>query len=505
MKSKMRSTFVSMVLSGVMMATLAAPVKPVEAAAINGWEVTPLANISEAGKTPEQVLVESLLGGGVTVSNVEYKGSGQSAGTFKTTNDVIGFQDGIILSSGKVQNVIGPNVQDAMTDVNNLPGDSDLNSLIPGYPTFDATVLEFDFIPDKENISFQYVFGSDEYNEYTHSSYNDVFGFYLNGTNVAKLDNSNTIVSINSINGGEPFGTNANNPLYFRNNDPSDGSPKINTEMDGLTVVLSVYAPVKAQQVNHIKLAIADAGDRSLDSNVFIKAKSITDKENTPPVATADSSSTNEGVPVSVDVLVNDFDADGDQLMVTNVSGAVNGTTTIGPNGSAVIYTPNAGFSGTDSFTYTISDGKGATASALVTVNTGATKKQSGSMKGGGSFTSENDQQVNFNYEMYSLDVPAPYTMEIKWSDQVFKLSKLNTLDLIKSGSGTGTNNYAKGTGTGAINGVGGATIEFLFTDTNVKGNDFAQILVKDVNGDIVLSTSGTVTTGDNSAYFWSF
>jgi hypothetical protein len=83
----------------------------------------------------------------------------------------------------------------------------------------------------------------------------------------------------------------AHNSAYYIDNDIETGHAHLNTEMDGLTKVLYVEAPVNKGQVNHIKLAIADAGDRAFDSNVFIKAGSFTDKpapkEDNPPVVTA--------------------------------------------------------------------------------------------------------------------------------------------------------------------------------------------------------------------------
>ncbi|MGH9836065.1 MAG: choice-of-anchor L domain-containing protein [Blastocatellia bacterium] len=66
--------------------------------------------------------------------------------------------------------------------------------------------------------------------------------------------------------GGNPFGTNPTNPQFYINNDLEDGGATINTEMDGLTVVLSVQAQVVSGQLNHIKLAIADASDDEFDS-----------------------------------------------------------------------------------------------------------------------------------------------------------------------------------------------------------------------------------------------
>lgn len=60
-----------------------------------------------------------------------------------------------------------------------------LNALIPGYTTNDATILSFDFQSNGDAAYFNYIFGSDEYNEYVGSTFNDVFGFFFNGVNVA--------------------------------------------------------------------------------------------------------------------------------------------------------------------------------------------------------------------------------------------------------------------------------------------------------------------------------
>lgn len=229
------------------------------------------------GFTPTD-LVNNLLGGGVTVSNVKFTGSNVSAGTFTGGTDIIGFDGGIILSSGDIKNVIGPNVMDGISQANGVLGDPDLDKLIPGYSTHDAAVLEFDFVPVTNQLQFKYVFGSDEYNYFVNSQYNDVFGFFVNGNNVALIPGTNTPVSINNVNCGNPFdGANncaaGKNPGYYRNNDI--GSVSIYTEMDGLTTVLTATANVNAGKTNHIKLAIADAGDYVLDSHVLIQAGSF--------------------------------------------------------------------------------------------------------------------------------------------------------------------------------------------------------------------------------------
>jgi hypothetical protein len=223
-------------------------------------------------------LVNQLLGGGLSVSNVSFVGANCAAGSFSGGDTIIGFESGIILSSGDILGVVGPNTVEDWYVVNALPGDADLDKLIPGYHTEDATVLEFDFVPNTSVLSFDYVFGSEEYNEYVNDVYNDVFGFFVNGVNMALIPGTTMPVSINNVNNGNQssYGTNASNPEYYRNNDLKNGGGSIDTQLDGLTVVLSLKANVNAGVTNHIKLAIADAGDPQYDSDVFIRAHSLT-------------------------------------------------------------------------------------------------------------------------------------------------------------------------------------------------------------------------------------
>lgn len=87
---------------------------------------------------------------------------------------------------------------------------------------------------------------------------------------------------------------------------------------------------------------------------------------NQPPVANNDVATTTAGVPITINVLANDSDPNGDSLTITGVSNFVGGTASI--SGSSVVFTPNAGFVGAGSFSYTISDGRGGTATANVSV-----------------------------------------------------------------------------------------------------------------------------------------
>jgi len=92
----------------------------------------------------------------------------------------------------------------------------------------------------------------------------------------------------------------------------------------------------------------------------------IVDAVNDNPEAIADSVNSSEDTPVTIDVLANDSDPDGDSFLIDSVSQAENGDVTI--NGSKVIYTPDSNFNGTDTFSYTVSDNKGVTDTATVTI-----------------------------------------------------------------------------------------------------------------------------------------
>lgn len=88
---------------------------------------------------------------------------------------------------------------------------------------------------------------------------------------------------------------------------------------------------------------------------------------NGPPDAQDDAATTRIATPVVVNVLANDRDPDGDPITVTQVGTPANGTAVLGTAGN-VTYTPRAGFVGTDTFTYRISDGRGGSDEARVTV-----------------------------------------------------------------------------------------------------------------------------------------
>jgi hypothetical protein len=316
-------------------------------------------NLNTAGVTAEsmaQALVGS--GGGVTISDAVFTGAKVSAGTFSGGADIIGFESGIILSTGNIASVAGPNNAEDSSTINSSDpssGDADLTALATGEgqtgTTYDAAVLTFSFVPNGDHVYFDFVFASEEYPEYVHSDYNDVFAFYVNGTNCALVNDQP--VSINTINNANPKESAVTRPpnvavnpeLYIDNSPSTDGSSPRNTQMDGLTRVLTCAAPVNRGVENTLKLAIADTGDSKYDSNVFIRAGSLTTIEPTatpilptvtpvpptpvPPAATpvatvVTKTNTIGDVHISTpDGLIYDFQEVGDYILTQSSSGDV--------------------------------------------------------------------------------------------------------------------------------------------------------------------------------------
>src|SRR5439155_10656456 len=96
------------------------------------------------------------------------------------------------------------------------------------------------------------------------------------GTNSALVPGTTDPVAVNTINNGNDVGGDpaTHHPELFRDN--VNPSPSIDSQMDGLTTVLTCNATVNAGVTNHMKLAIADATDTAFDSAVFIESGSLT-------------------------------------------------------------------------------------------------------------------------------------------------------------------------------------------------------------------------------------
>ncbi len=227
--------------------------------------------------TPTQLVEQVLVGSGVKISNVTFTGNpNQRARFFATPNVNLGLTEGILLSTGEARTSVpmgpqGPNTPQLVSTAYNGAGDNALQSILGSTITLaDAAVLEFDFIPRSDTISFRYIFASDEYPDYINTSYNDVFALILNGVNtplapvnIAKLPNG-LPVTINNVN-------HLTNSQYYRSN----ASNNINLKYNGLTVLLKATHTVVCGFKYHLKIAIADGADATIDSGIFLEAKSL--------------------------------------------------------------------------------------------------------------------------------------------------------------------------------------------------------------------------------------
>ncbi|WP_205957835.1 Hint domain-containing protein [Paracoccus salipaludis] len=329
-------------------------------------------------------LAENMFGEGVELVSATYSGDPESKGIYTSgeavSPGVVPSDSGIILSSGRASdfthdtgsgdaNQGGGFGSDAAGGVD---GNSELNAAA-GLPTFDGAILEATFIPDGPVLTMQLVFSSDEYPEYANTNFNDAVRIIVNGQ-VAQLAIGTGEVSIDNITQGgtnvdnEPI-TPSNENLYL-NNSGSD----YNTEMDGLTVTLTMKAPVIPGEENTIWIGIADAGDAQYDSNLMIVADSV----QTAVIANNDTVQARPNSSVDLDVLANDTGPQGATLYITQINGQdvvagdsvtlVSGTVvTLNPDGTLSFDTSNS--LGEETITYQISNENGTTDTAFVTVD----------------------------------------------------------------------------------------------------------------------------------------
>lgn len=233
------------------------------------------------GETDPIILVSNVLigkGQNIKVSNINYTGYSRASGFFENGNATrLKMEAGIILSSGVAIGAKGPNNDKGKTSVDvgsNMPGSALLDKFATG-KTFDAVILQFDFIPQTEQIVFNYIFASEEYLEYVDLNYSDIFGFFISGPgisgeqNVALVPNTSLPVCIDNIN-------HLRNTQYFVNNPPGEKT----LQADGFTKSLTASLNLIPCQTYTIKLAVADVSDRLLDTYVFIESGSFKHKTN---------------------------------------------------------------------------------------------------------------------------------------------------------------------------------------------------------------------------------
>ncbi len=231
-----------------------------------------------------QQLVENVLinnSGCATVSGFSVSGGNFPAGLSYAKFDYSGtdfpFSEGIVLSTGRASNTQGPNNTLSDDDVSGWGTDSDLNAIFGN--TINATVLEFDFTPVTDFISFEYLFASEEYqiNDPNTCVFSDVFAFLIrpiggNYTNIAVIPGTQIPVEVTTVRPEIPGACAAENEIYFGSFNNSSYQP---INFNGMTTVLKAESNVIANTQYHIKLVIADHFNARFDSAVFLKANSF--------------------------------------------------------------------------------------------------------------------------------------------------------------------------------------------------------------------------------------
>lgn len=227
-----------------------------------------------------QQLVDALVSGSCAqVSNVSINGwtggsGGPSFGYFTANGSGFPFNNGIVLSTGFAASAPGPNNSLLSQGNNAWGGDQDLEIALGVSGTINATILEFDFVPLTNHISFDYIFASEQYltsiTSQNQCNYTDGFAFLLKEVgqnqyqNLAVVPGTNIPVKVNTVRG--PGVCPEANEEYFGGFNPSNSPINFN----GQTVILTAQADVVAGTAYHIKLVVADQGNALYDSAIFL-------------------------------------------------------------------------------------------------------------------------------------------------------------------------------------------------------------------------------------------
>ena len=235
---------------------------------------------TSAGRTAEDVVRSMLVGDGVSVSNVKFNNcttvldanTGGQLGFFTNnpaTFPTLSFSSGLIIATGDVQNALGPNDDDGSEiSISNSMSCPELQALVSDELWYPA-VLEFDFLTTSDQVTFNYMFASEEYPEFVGLGYNDVFGFFVTDlttnqtTNVARIPNTTLPVSIDNV----------NDYSYSQYYHDTEYSSYI--QYDACVGPLSATFSVVPCRLYHMKLAISNAGDDLFGSAVFIEGQSF--------------------------------------------------------------------------------------------------------------------------------------------------------------------------------------------------------------------------------------
>ncbi|MDT8415198.1 MAG: choice-of-anchor L domain-containing protein [Flavobacteriaceae bacterium] len=260
----------------------------------------------------EDVLVNSNC---ASVSNVQavsgdFGDGSLSYGFFERNGSDFPFENGIVLSTGKATSAVGPNDSVLSETASGWVGDPDLETALGVRNTTNATLLEFDFTPVANRISFDYLFASEEYNSPRPCDFSDGFAFLLKRVgvdepfqNLAVVPNTNIPVKVTTVHPDFPgaFGCPAENEAFFGRLNGVVSPINFN----GQTAVLTASADVIPNVTYRIKLVIADETNALFDSAIFIAGGSFSIETDLGPDRTlANGNAVCEGETLTLDASI---------------------------------------------------------------------------------------------------------------------------------------------------------------------------------------------------------
>lgn len=196
-----------------------------------------------------------------SVFNIQVDCDSRAFGYFLSDTNTLEINQGLVLSTGELCSLIGPNIGEGSNDTLGYISQSNWYNTLDKY---DVCIVEFDYITLKDSVKFNFQFGSDEYPEFVNSEFKDFFEVYLSGNefqepkNIAKINS--LYISINSVN------SSVNSDIYIDNT-----SNYLNIEFDGLTKKIAVKEKITPNLTYHLAFVIGDDGDAVYDTGVFIE------------------------------------------------------------------------------------------------------------------------------------------------------------------------------------------------------------------------------------------
>ena len=212
-------------------------------------------------------------------------GSTNGIGYFEANGSSWPFENGLIMTSGDVANAAGPESGVLVDGTYAWPGDGDLEAFIPGLnagDTNNASIIEFEFVPVSNSMSFDFIFAAEEYGTFQ-CTFTDAFAFLLtdssgNTSNLAIVPGTDDPISVLTVRDDQYNGScESVNAEWFANYYGPGGLPPLTspTNFIGHTEVMTATATVIPNEVYTIKLVVADDGDTIYDSAVFIDGGSF--------------------------------------------------------------------------------------------------------------------------------------------------------------------------------------------------------------------------------------